>query len=93
MSFFWEGFWVKDGKIINAKANKLINALRQENLVRLRSNWLPSPELIRTLENWQYMALLKERMKELKSAIRELGGSNKKQLPPQLKAYSKTKIT
>lgn len=40
LSFFWEGFWVKDGKIIKAKPTKLIENLLQEKQVILRSNWL-----------------------------------------------------
>ena len=49
-SFFWDGFWVRGGKIIKAKANKLIEALLQENLVQIRSNLLPSSDLF---EPWK----------------------------------------
>ena len=56
LSFFWEGFFVRDKKIIQAKPTKLIEALLQEKQVIIRSDWSPCSKLIITLENWRYMA-------------------------------------
>jgi hypothetical protein len=42
-----------------------LNPIKQLK-VRLSPNWLPSPLLNLTLRDWQYMAMLKERVNEVK---------------------------
>jgi len=73
LSFFWEGLFVRNKQIVQAKPTKLIKALLQEKQVILRGDWYPSPRIIITLENWKYMASLKERLLELKRVKKELG--------------------
>jgi len=66
LGLFWEKFLVQDKKIVRAIPTKLISVLQREQRVRLSSNWLPSPLLNLTLKDWQYMAMLKERLNEVK---------------------------
>ena len=66
LGLFWDKFLVQDRKIIRAIPTKLIALLQQEQKVRLSTNWLPSPPLNLTLQDWQYMAMLKERLTEIK---------------------------
>jgi len=40
LAFFWDGFWVKDKKIIKRKPTKLIETLLKEKQIIIRSNWL-----------------------------------------------------
>jgi hypothetical protein len=40
LSLFWEGFWVKDKQIVNAKPTKLIQQLIEERSVIITTNWL-----------------------------------------------------
>lgn len=40
LSLFWEGFWVRDKKIVSARPTKLIKQLTEERSVIIRNNWL-----------------------------------------------------
>ena len=73
LSFFWEGFWVRNKRIVQTRPTLLIEALLLERQVIIRGNGSPCSKLIITLENWQYMALLKERLLELKRVRKKLG--------------------
>jgi hypothetical protein len=48
LGFFWDGFWVRDKKIVKAKSTKLIETLLEEKKVILRGNWLRTLNEIRT---------------------------------------------
>jgi site-specific DNA recombinase len=41
LSFFWDGFWLKDKKIIKAEPTKLLKTLQNEGKIIIRSDWLP----------------------------------------------------
>jgi len=41
LGFFWDGFWLKDRKIVRSEPTKLIKALQNKGKIILRSNWLP----------------------------------------------------
>jgi len=40
LSFFWEGFWIKDRKVVKVKPTSLLETLQKERKIILRSNWL-----------------------------------------------------
>jgi len=40
LGFFWDGFWLKDRKIVRAEPTKLIKALQNKGKIIIRSNWL-----------------------------------------------------
>jgi len=40
LSFFWDGFWVRDKKIVKAKPTKLVDYLVENKKVIIRSDWL-----------------------------------------------------
>ena len=49
LGFFWEKFVVKDKKIIKTVSSELMQALLRENKIRkVRSDWLPQLNAIRT---------------------------------------------
>ena len=58
LGLFWDRFVVKDREIVRAIPNELIRALQKEEAVLTDPNWLPSPPLIRTLSDKQYLAEL-----------------------------------
>lgn len=70
LGFFWDSFLVRDGKIVNAKPTKLIEALIQEKHIILSSDLCPSPKLIRTLQDWGYMMTVREKLHEIKERLR-----------------------
>lgn len=70
LGFFWDGFWVRDKKIVKAKPTKLLKNLLEEKKVILRGNWLPSSAFIRTIQDWLYMGLLKARLSEIRQVSR-----------------------
>lgn len=40
LAFFWEGFWVKDKKIVKTEPTKLIKTLKNEGKIIIRDDWL-----------------------------------------------------
>ena len=44
LSLFWEGFWVKDQKIVKSEPTKMIKTLQIERKIKLRSDWCPGRE-------------------------------------------------
>lgn len=40
LAFFWDGFWIRDKKIIKVKPTKLIENLVKDRQIIIRSNWL-----------------------------------------------------
>ncbi|MBN1227673.1 MAG: recombinase family protein [Deltaproteobacteria bacterium] len=69
IGLFWEKFMVENRKIVKGVPTPLIQSLLQRKGVIIRSNWLPGPTAIITLEkiieNDQYLLLLKERLADL----------------------------
>ena len=47
-------------------AEMLINTAKTEALASVRAHWLPSPQFIITIEDWEYMAGLREKVGEIK---------------------------
>jgi len=66
LGLFWERFFVQDKKIVRAIPTQLVRILLKERRVIIKSNWLPSPKLLIILENWGYMAMLKEKLREIR---------------------------
>ena len=69
LGLFWEKFLVQDREIVKAVPNKLIQILIEHRHVIISNNWCPSPKLIITLQDWQYMAMLKEKVMEIKHML------------------------
>lgn len=65
LALFWDVLYVQDRRIVRAVPTELISSLQREKKVRIRIDWQPSPALIRTLENWKYMAELKKRLNKV----------------------------
>ncbi len=40
LSFFWNGFWVKNQKIVRYEPTELIKTLQNRRKIIIRSNWL-----------------------------------------------------
>jgi DNA invertase Pin-like site-specific DNA recombinase/uncharacterized Zn finger protein (UPF0148 family) len=70
LGLFWEKFFVQDRKIVEAISTKLVRVLLQERKVIIRSNWLPSPKLIITMQDWGYMRMMSEKLAEIKRFYR-----------------------
>jgi len=71
LGLFWEKFLVQDKRIIKAVPTKLITALLKEQKVIIVSNWLPTPTgIITILEDFEYMASLKEQLRLIKQFCR-----------------------
>lgn len=67
LGLFWEKFLVQDKKIIKAVPTKLIKTLLEERKVIIESNWLPSSVgIITVLEDFEYMASLREQVNAIK---------------------------
>ncbi len=71
LGLFWERFLVQDKRIIKAVPTKLITALLKEKQVIIESDWLPTPTaIIPILEDFEYMASLKEQVHFIKQFYR-----------------------
>jgi len=66
LSLFWEKFLVQDKKIIKAIPTALVQALIKERKVIIRGNLLPDPKFLITLRDQEYMAMIKEKLIEIK---------------------------
>ena len=66
LSIFWEGFWVKDRKIVCSEPSKIIKFMQDEREIILRSDLCPSPKLIILFKDREYMAGLREKLSEIK---------------------------
>jgi site-specific DNA recombinase len=73
LGLFWDKFLVKDKRIIKAIPTKLIRGLLKEKKVIIRGNWLPSPKLIITLQDWEYTSKLRERITDIKQTLAAAG--------------------
>jgi site-specific DNA recombinase len=69
LGLFWDKFLVQDKRIVEAIPNKLIENLIKNKRVIIRDQWHPNPNFIITLQDWRYMALLKEKVKAIKSTL------------------------
>lgn len=69
LNIFWDRFLVQNKKIVAAIPTELVAALLREEKVRLRTDWRPSPLLIRTLMNVEYMGRLKEKLEGLSAIL------------------------
>jgi DNA invertase Pin-like site-specific DNA recombinase len=76
LGLFWEKFLVQDRKIVKAVPNKLIQILIEHKQVIISNKWCPSPKLIITLQDWQYMEMLKEKVMEIKHMLAGMGLSS-----------------
>jgi site-specific DNA recombinase len=71
LGLFWERFLVQDKRIVKTVPTKLITALLKEQKVIIESNWLPTPTaIIPVLEDFEYMASLKEQVRFIKQFYR-----------------------
>jgi len=66
LGLFWDKFLVQDKKIVKAIPNKLMQSLIETEKIMVRSNWLPSPKFLIILQDWKYLATLKEKVMEIK---------------------------
>jgi len=67
LALFWERFVAKDRGIVRAVPTPLIGALLKERRVIIRGNWLPSPKLIITMKNHEYLAHIRQNLLSLVS--------------------------
>jgi len=70
LGLFWERFFVQDRRIVRAIPTKLVRILLKERQVIIRSNWLPSPKLIITMQDSGYIMTIKEKLVEIKKFCR-----------------------
>ena len=70
LSLFWEKFLVQDKGIVQAIPTKCIQILLKKRKVIISLNWRSNPRAIITLksilEDWQYLADLREKMDSIK---------------------------
>ena len=66
LGLFWETFFVQDRRIVRAIPTRLVRILLKERQVIIRSNWLPSPKLIITIQDREYISMMKEKLAEIK---------------------------
>jgi len=52
LGFFWDGFWIKDRKIVRSEPTKLIKALQNKGKIILKPSWLAWRDSFRTFE-WE----------------------------------------
>lgn len=65
LGLFWEKFFVQDRRIVRAIPTRLVRNLLEEKQVIITSNWLPSPKLIITIQDNEYMGIMKEKLAEV----------------------------
>ncbi|MBW2063361.1 MAG: recombinase family protein [Deltaproteobacteria bacterium] len=70
LGLFWEKFLVQDKRIVEAIPNKLIQALIENRQVIISDQRQPSPKLCITLQDWEYMTMLKEKVRHIKRSLR-----------------------
>jgi hypothetical protein len=69
LGLFWNKFLVEGRQIVEAIFSKLIQALIQNKRVIIRDQWHPNPKLLITLQDWHFMAMLKEKVIEIKHTV------------------------
>jgi site-specific DNA recombinase len=71
LGLFWDRFLVQDKRIVKAVPTKIITVLLKEQKVIIESNWLPSSVgIITVLEDFEYMASLREQLCFIKQFYR-----------------------
>ncbi|MBI2842137.1 MAG: recombinase family protein [Armatimonadetes bacterium] len=65
LGLFWDRFMVQDRKIVKAIPTELIRVLQREKQVIAKSDWLPSPTLIITFRNVDYLKRLRARLGDI----------------------------
>jgi len=65
LGLFWERFFVQNRRIVRAVPTRFVRILLKERQVIIRSNWLPSPKLIITMQDKGYMISMKEQLAEI----------------------------
>jgi len=74
LGLFWDKFLVEDRKIVRALPAKFIQILQKRGKVIIKDNLCPFPSLIITLKNlledWEYMASLREKLNLIKECSR-----------------------
>lgn len=74
LALFWDKFLIQNRKIVEAVPARLIRDLVDREAVRLRPVWGPSPALTRTIQDWKYMAQLREDLDGLKALMASAAG-------------------
>lgn len=70
LSFFWEGFLVRDKRIVEAKPTELFRALIDQEKVILRGKRWAFSKFIIILQNWQYMSKISHLLQEIYETAR-----------------------
>jgi site-specific DNA recombinase len=66
LGLFWEKFLIQDKKIVRAIPSRIFQTLCENRLVIIKGQMSSSPKLVITLQDWDYMLSLKEKLNEIK---------------------------